>query len=187
MATTLIYWRSMLLFIVGRMLVEKSSNPLHMLTGKFSRIKREIDKWSKNALNPEVESAFEAISSEALSAKLKNDQIGDVSAEQKMQNTEKSAFFKHHLLETENALKDAISSLKLSNGHILFIDGIDHRPESVPYPEYIECIKGLGESVWQLNTEFFNTIRDSKGRIKIVLLVRPDVFHALNLYNSNSL
>lgn len=179
-------WRSMLLFIVGRMLVEKSSNPLHLITGKFSKIKKEVEKWSKNALNPEVESAFEAINSQALSATLKNEKIGEAGAEQKSQNTEKSAFFKHHLLDTENALKDAISSLKLSDGHVLFIDGIDYRPESVPYLEYIECIKGLGEAVWQLNTEFFGSIRDSKGRIKIVLLVRPDVFHALNLYNSNS-
>jgi len=179
-------WRSMLLFIVGRMLVEKSSNPFHLLTGKFSKVNKEIEKWSKNALNPEVESAFEAISSEAISAKLKNDQIGEAGGEQKTQNTEKSTFFKHHLLDTENAFKDAIGSLKLSDGHVLFIDGIDYRPESVPYLEYIECIKGLGEAVWQLNTEFFGSIRDSKGRIKIVLLVRPDVFHALNLYNSNS-
>lgn len=179
-------WRSMLLFIVGRMLVEKSQNPFHTLTGKFSQIKKEIDKWSKNALNPEVESAFEAINSEAISAKLKNDVVGEAAGEQKNQTTEKSAFLKHHLLETEGAFKQAINSLKLSDGHVLFIDGIDYRPEAVPYLEYIECIKGLGEAVWQLNTEFFNSIRDSKGRIKIVLLVRPDVFHALNLYNSNS-
>ena len=72
------------------------------------------------------------------------------------------------------------------DNHILFIDGIDYRPESISYTEYIECVKGLGEAVWQLNTEFFGSIRDSKGRIKVMLLIRPDVFHALNLYNSNS-
>lgn len=32
----------------------------------------------------------------------------------------------------------------------------------------------------------FNLVRDSRGRTKIVLLLRPDVFHKLNLYNSNS-
>lgn len=179
-------WRSMLLFVAGRMLVEKSKNVFHSLTGKFSRVEKEIKLWSKNALNPEIESAFEAISSEALSAKLKNEKIGEAGGEQKSQRTEKDSILKHHLLETEGSLKEAISSLSLSCDHILFIDGIDFRPESVPYAEYIECIKGLGEAVWQLNTEYFNTIRDSKGRIKIVLLVRPDVFHSLNLYNSNS-
>jgi hypothetical protein len=82
-------WRSMLLFVTGRMLVEKSKNVFHSLTGKFSRIEKEIKMWSKNALNPEIESAFEAISSEAVSGKLKYEKIGEVGGEQKSQRTEK--------------------------------------------------------------------------------------------------
>lgn len=179
-------WRSMLLFIVGRMLVMKSKNFLHKITGKFSRVETEIAKWNKNALNPEIESAFEAISSGAFNAKIKAEGVGEAGGEIRAQHTEKNPTIRHHLLETENSLKEAISSLSISKSHILFVDGIDYRPESVPYPEYLECIKGLGEAVWQLNTEFFGSIKDSKGRIKVVLLVRPDVFHALNLYNSNS-
>lgn len=179
-------WRSMLLFMVGRMLVEKSKNPLSYVTGKFSKVEKEISKWSKNALNPEVESAFEAISSESLNGTLKSDWLGSVGADLKNQQAEKSSILRLSLLETENSLKLAINALKLSNDHTLFIDGVDFRPESVRYDEYLECIKGLGEAIWQLNTEYFNSIRDSKGRIKIVLLVRPDVFHELNLYNSNS-
>ena len=179
-------WRSMLLFLVGRMLVTKSKTFLHKITGKFTRVENEINKWSKNALNPEMESAFEAVSSESFAAKVKAEQVGEAGGELKTQHTEKTPTIRHHLLETENALKEAISSLTISKGHVLFVDGIDYRPESVSYPEYIECIKGLGEAIWQLNTEYFASIKDSKGRIKIVLLVRPDVFHALNLYNSNS-
>ncbi|WP_211169306.1 P-loop ATPase, Sll1717 family [Aromatoleum toluvorans] len=179
-------WRSMLLFLVGRMLVMKSKNFLHKITGKFTRVEQEIAKWNKNALNPEIESAFEAISSEVFNAKIKAEGVGEAGGELRAQHTEKNPTIRHHLLETENSLKEAISSLTISKGHILFVDGIDYRPESVPYSEYLECIKGLGEAVWQLNTEFFGSIKDSKGRIKVVLLVRPDVFHALNLYNSNS-
>lgn len=179
-------WRSMLLFLVGRMLVTKSKTLLHKITGKFTRVENEINKWSQHALNPEMESAFEAISSESFSTKVQATQVGEAGGELKAQHTERITTIRHHLLETENALKEAISSLSISKGHVLFVDGIDYRPESISYPEYIECIKGLGEAIWQLNTEFFASIKDSKGRIKIVLLVRPDVFHALNLYNSNS-
>ena len=146
-------WRSMLLFVVGRMLVEKSKTPLHYFTGKFSKVEKEIQRWSKNALNPEVESAFEAISSEALNAKLKSEKVGEFGGELKNQRTEKESILRHHLLETENSFKEALSSLKLSEDHILFIDGIDYRPESIQYQEYIECVRGLGEAVWQLNTE----------------------------------
>lgn len=179
-------WRSMLLFLAGRMLVTKSKNFLHKITRKFTKVEAEIEKWSKNALNPEIESAFEAISSESFTASLKPEGVGEAGGEVRTQQTEKTPTIRHHLLETENALKEAISSLTISKNHILFVDGIDYRPEAVSYPEYIECIKGLGEAVWQLNTEFFGSIKDSTGRIKVVLLVRPDVFHALNLYNSNS-
>lgn len=179
-------WRSMLLFLVGRMLVTRSKNFLHKITRKFTKVEAEIEKWSKNALNPEIESAFEAISSETFAASLKPESVGEVGGEIRTQQTEKTPTIRHYLLETENSLKEAISSLTISKNHILFVDGIDYRPEAVSYSEYIECIKGLGEAVWQLNTEFFGSIKDSKGRIKVVLLVRPDVFHALNLYNSNS-
>jgi len=178
-------WRSMLLFMVSQVVVEKSKSFLHTFTGKFKKIEDVVKKWNSTALNPEVESAFEAIRSDSLYGKVSNKNI-DVGGKLEVKDTEKTSFIKHHLLETESALKEALADLKLSADHVLFIDGIDFRPESVPYADYLECIKGLGEAVWQLNADFFQGIKDSKGRIKIVLLVRPDIFHALNLYNSNS-
>jgi len=179
-------WRSMLLFLVGRMLILKSKTFLTTITGKFKGVEREIAKWSKNALNPEIESAFEAITSASFSTRVGQKDTAEAASDLKNQETEKTPQIRHYLLETENALKESIASLTLADDHVLFIDGIDYRPQSVAYSEYIDCVKGLGEAIWQLNTEYFNTIRDSRGRIKIVLLVRPDVFHALNLYNSNS-
>lgn len=179
-------WRSMLLFIVGRMIVQKSKGFFEAVTRKFVDVEKLIAKWDENALNPEVESAFEAVSQQAITAAIEAQGVGRAEAKSATQSTESTPRIRHHLLETENKLRAAISALSLSRNHILFIDGIDFRPESVSYQDYTECVKGLGEAVWQLNTEFFGSIRDSKGRIKIVLLVRPDVFHALNLYNSNS-
>lgn len=179
-------WRSMLLFLVGRMLVLKSKGFFQKLTGKFKPVERELDKWTKNALNPEIESAFEAITSANFSANIGKKDAAQLSGGASAQEKENAPRLRHYLLETEGTLKEAISTLTLSDSHVLFVDGIDYRPESVGYSDYIECIKGLAEAIWQLNTEFFNSIRDSRGRIKIVLLVRPDVFHTLNLYNSNS-
>ena len=179
-------WRSMLLFLVARMLVAKSKGLLHSITGKFRHLEAEIERWGKNALNPEIETAFEAITTDSISGRLGSREVGELGAKSTDQQTENYQRITHHLLQTEGSLKEAIASLSLSANHILFIDGIDYRPESISYRDYIDCVKGLGEAIWQLNTEYFNQIRDSKGRIKVVLLVRPDVFHALNLYNSNS-
>lgn len=179
-------WRSMLLLITSQMVVEKSKSFFHSFTGKFSRVEDAIKKWNKNALNPEVESAFEALASDTFTTKAKAKDILEAGSEHKNQHSEKVPVIRHHLLETESTLKEAIADLKLKHNHVLFVDGIDFRPEGVKYPDYIECIKGLSEAAWQLNTEFFNSIKDSPGRVKIVLLVRPDVFQKLNLYNSNS-
>lgn len=179
-------WRSMLLFMTGHLIINKSKDTISKITGKYNQLEKSIETWSKNALNPEVESAFEAVTSETFKVDIGKKDVSQLGATESHSNTQKGHRLKHPLLETEVSLKDSIQSLKLKNNHILFIDGIDYRPERVPYKEYLSCIKGLSEAAWQLNTEFFNGIRDSSGRIKIVLLVRPDVFHTLNVYNSNS-
>lgn len=179
-------WRPMLLHMTCQAVVEKSKNIIAKIMGKFSKVESEINKFNRNSLNPEVEVAFEAINEMAMNATIENKSVGKFGGDVKTKDTDKTTKIKHHLLDAESTLKEALAELKFGNDHIIFIDGIDFRPESVPYNDYLACIKGLGEAAWQLNNDFFGNIRDSKGRMKIVLLVRPDVFHALNLYNSNS-
>src|SRR6185312_15998553 len=62
---------------------------------------------------------------------------------------------------------------------------IDIRPDSVSYNDYIECIKGLATATWSINNEYFPNIK-SEGRLRVVLLIRPDIFASLNLQNSNN-
>lgn len=179
-------WRPMLLNLVAQALVQKSKGFLASFTNKFDAIEEEIEAFNAGTLNPEVEVAFEMISESTDKVTLGKDGVASIGMEDKQRESNKTEKIRHHLLEQERRLKLAISDLRLARSHILFIDGIDYRPESVSYKDYLACVKGLGEATWDLNTTFFGNIRDSKGRIKIVLLVRPDVFAALNLYNSNS-
>jgi len=178
-------WRSILLSTTSQVIIEKSKGLLQRLTGKFEVVEQALKKWNRSSLNPEIDSALESLRSITISGEVGIDPV-KISTSGEAEEVIKTQQIKHHLLENETNLKEAIDSLSLSNNHIIFIDGIDFRPSSVTYREYLDCIRGLGEAAWQLNTEFFNNIRDSKGRIKIVLLVRPDVFHSLNVYNSNS-
>ncbi len=81
-------WRSMLLFIISQMIIEKSKKGLHRFTGKFKKLEGEISKWSKNALNPEIETAFEALNElafgiEAQSSGLKGNLGGKVAETEK--------------------------------------------------------------------------------------------------------
>lgn len=68
----------------------------------------------------------------------------------------------------------------------MFIDGIDIRPDTIPYADYIDCIRGLVNAAWTLNTGLFSDVKDSKGQFKVVLLLRPDIFNSLNLQNATN-
>ncbi len=83
-------------------------------------------------------------------------------------------------------MEDALRSLKLPKDFFIFIDGIDIRPNTVPYSEYLDCVKGLGNAIWSLNNDFFANIKDSKGRMKSILLLRPDTFNSLGMQNRNT-
>ncbi|MDH1522180.1 P-loop ATPase, Sll1717 family [Achromobacter mucicolens] len=179
-------WRPILLNMASQFLIQKCKGFLDGFTGRFDAIEAEITRFNRDALNPEVEVAFRVVSENRDGIKIGIKDVGSVSSQQSVQESDELEHIRHHLLEKETSFKDAIGDLKLKRNVVLFMDGIDYRPEAVPYNDYLACIKGLGEAAWHLNTEFFGSIRDTPGRIKFVLLLRPDVFHALNIYNSNS-
>jgi len=180
-------WRPMLCSVAAQVIVEKSKNFFHkFLSGKFNNIEAELNEFHKGAMNPEIESAFEHVTGLSAGLKVGNEKVASGHLEGSVNHTESGATIRHHLLEKERGLKSALSELRLSDDHIVFIDAIDFKPDSIAYGEYVECVKGLAEASWQLNTEFFNGIKDSNGRIKIVLLLRPDIMSLLSIYNSNS-
>jgi hypothetical protein len=86
----------------------------------------------------------------------------------------------------QRSFEQAFASLKLTKNHVLFIDGIDIRPTSIPYDDYLDCVKGLANAVWSVNNDVFAGFKDSPGRMRAVLLVRPDIFSSIGLQNQNS-
>jgi hypothetical protein len=108
------------------------------------------------------------------------------SGEQKESISFSESRFQTNLLYIQKSFEKALDELKLSNSHTLFIDGIDIRPDGIGYSEYLDCVKGLANAIWQLNNDFFPAIKDSKGRLKVVLLVRPDIFTSIGLQNQNT-
>jgi hypothetical protein len=109
-----------------------------------------------------------------------------VSGENSLQVSFSESRFQTNLLFIQKKFEDALRSLKLKQNHIIFIDGIDIRPSSIDYNEYLECVKGLANAIWSINNDFFSSIKDSKGRMRAVLLTRPDIFNSLGLQNQNN-
>lgn len=97
-----------------------------------------------------------------------------------------NAIIQSNINKIISKFKDILNKIKLRENFAIFIDGIDVRPEEMDYSEYIECINGLISAAWNLNNTFFGTKKDTKGIIRIALLLRPDIFSALRLHNSAS-
>lgn len=151
----------------------------------FAGLRRAIDEFYNRAFSPEIVNVFRMLREETLAMEYFNEFV-------KLGGNEKGSIsftenrFQTNLLYIENLLKKAIQTLRVKRNLILFIDGIDIRPAKIPFPEYHECIKGLANAIWSLNNDFFPRLRDSPGRLKVVLLVRPDIFASLGLQNQNA-
>lgn len=178
-------WKVILLLILS-----KSISVHDKIITRFSKTKMEtlndvIDEYYMNAFSPEITNVMKVIDESEIVAKLisKYAEVGG-NTSNKIEFSETR--FQHNLYYIEKSFSDAISNLKLNKDIILFIDGIDIRPNEIPYADYIECIRGLTNAAWSLNTNLLQSIRDSRGRIKVVLLLRPDIFGALNLQNTTN-
>ena len=106
------------------------------------------------------------------------------SVSESLSRTEKK--FQTNLLYIERKFEKALRSLKLVKNFVLFVDGIDIRPSSIAFDDYLDCVKGLSHAVWILNNDIFANIKDSNGRLRCVLLIRPDIFESVGLQNRNS-
>ncbi|WP_269523452.1 P-loop ATPase, Sll1717 family, partial [Coraliomargarita parva] len=109
-----------------------------------------------------------------------------ISGSEKEQISFSETRFQQNLRYIQMKFESALGQLKLQKNHLVFIDGIDIRPPDIGHKHYLDCIKGLANAVWSINQDIFSQFRDTKGRMRIVLLVRPDIFDSLGLQNQNT-
>ncbi|MDO0947435.1 P-loop ATPase, Sll1717 family [Chromohalobacter israelensis] len=152
---------------------------------RMGAIQAAIDEYYHRAFSPEIIQALQFVQESKIAAEIlsKHAKIGAEDAEA---ITFSESRFQTNLFYIQNQFEQALSQARLKSNHILFIDGIDIRPEEIPYPEYLDCIKGLANAVWEVNNDFFPTIKGGGGRMRVVLLVRPDIFESLGLQNQNT-
>lgn len=156
---------------------------------KFKALKDAIEEYYDNAFSPEIAVALQLVENSGIAAELIAKHAGQeakLSGNRQQSRTTEGKRFQTNMLTIQKTFEEAFASLKLSSSYILFIDGIDIRPSSVPYGQYLDCVKGLANAVWSVNNDFFPSIKDSKGRMRAVLLLRPDIFNTLGLQNRNT-
>jgi len=179
-------WKVILLLLLSQNIKEKEkSSRLMGNVTKFRSVNKAIDEYYSNAFSPEIQYALNFIEQSKLSAGLMLKYVG-TEAEKSKGLSFSEVHFQTNLMYIQKHFQDALSSLKLEANHLLLIDGIDIRPSSIQYEDYLECIKGLANAVWSLNNDFLANIKGSKGRMRVVLLIRPDIFNSLGLQNQNN-
>lgn len=179
-------WKVILYLLLSQHVVEREGGVefLRRFT-KMADVQKAIDEYYNNAFSPEILQALEFIQESKIAAELiaKHATAGAV---QKDGLKFSESRFQTNLFYIQREFENALRQARCSKTHILFIDGIDIRPASIPYPEYLECIKGLANAVWEINNDFFPTIKGGGGRLRAVLLIRPDIFASLGLQNQNT-
>lgn len=177
-------WRVILLMIMSSTVSEKSKvNAFNFY--KYNAVQNAVNEYYGNAFKPEVDTSLEFIQESDVALGIMSDHL-NMGKNDKQSSTEKQTNFQLNLLKIEKNFEDALSCLKLENDITLFIDGIDIRPADINFSQYIQCIQGLANAAWQLNTEFFANIKDSKGRMKVCLLMRPDILDQMGFQNLNA-
>ena len=179
-------WRIILYLLLAEQIIDHEGRPSFLAPFKrFGTLRKAVDEYYAHAFSPEIIHAIRFVEESKLAAELlcKHAKVG---GEESETVTFTETRFQTNLLYIQKHFEEALAELKLNRNHILFIDGIDIRPASVPYADYLECVKGLANAVWSLNNDFLANIRDSKGRMKVVLLIRPDILDSLDLQNTNS-
>ena len=152
---------------------------------KFKSLKQAIDDYYKSAFSPEIIYALNFVEESSIVAQLISKYL-NINKQEKSVESFTESRYQINLLYIQNKFESALASVRLPEHQILFIDGIDIRPFNVPYKDYLECIKGLAAAVWSINSDFFANIKGDRGKIKVVTLLRPDIFSSLGLQNQNN-
>lgn len=179
-------WKVLIYLILSeRIKQSEKENSFFKISDKFEALQKAIDEYYLNAFSPEIVHALNFVEKSKLSAEVISKYFNALGESVKEGSFTRSKF-QTNLLYIQNHFEQAISSLKLKSNYLLFIDGIDIRPSNVPYEEYLDCIKGLANAIWSLNNDFFPSINGKDGRIRLILLIRPDIFANLGLQNVNN-
>ena len=178
-------WKTILLLLLAKSVTDDDKVVSIFNKNNLSKLMQAIDEYYNRAFAPEIVNALKIVDKSEIAAKLVC-QYAEVGG-----NTGSTLEFSEQRLQMNlfyicKKFSECLGNLKLTKNLTLYIDGIDVRPNQIPYGEYLECIKGLATARRTLNTELFANVRDSKGQFKVVLLLRPDIFNSLNLQNATN-
>ncbi len=179
-------WKVIIYLLAAKKLEEtEKDSVLFSINSKFKILQDTINEFYNKAFSPEIPNAIKFIEDTKRALSILNSNL-KIEVGKNTSKAEETTRFQINLMDIQRKFESCFKTLNLTDNHIIFIDGIDIRPRNIKFEEYLDCVKGLANAVWFLNNDFFANIKGSKGRIKIVMLIRPDIFASLALQNTNN-
>ena len=184
-------WEIILLMLMASEIDKKDIQELGPnRSGKLCALKESIAEYYENAFIPEISNTFTYIldSTDSIEAQLKAKILNGSSAitSQTIDKISQEASvrkFQNNLLELQRNFSTAFQRLKLKKNRFVFLDSVDINLSDFTTKEYEDCLKALATAIWNVNTNIFRNMPNSKGFLKIVFSVGPDIFSKLNLHN----
>jgi len=153
---------------------------------KFKELREIIDNYYAEGFVPETKTVLKYIqdSNASVSVNTNCRYFGiDNSAEKSTKIEKECQAYQNNLLVLEKKFTEALSTVKLNNNLFIFFDNADIAHNDISLNDYLEILKGLAEAICQLNNSVLNNLRDSNGFMKVILLIRPEIFAQLNIHN----
>lgn len=182
-------WKVTLLYLIAQLIMSRATLTKTIFNSEYSNLKKLLAEYEQYSRYPEISQALKMIQSYSSGGEAglsHSIAVAKVSANRETVRESNESKIQDRLRDLQKKFEDSIRGLKIGENFTIFIDGIDVRPIEIEHSEYSECIRGLGNAAWELNSEYFSNLKDTKGNLKIVLLLRHDILRQMQLHNISS-
>jgi hypothetical protein len=177
-------WKVIIYLLIAEKIKQTETHDSLFSSKKFASLQKAIDEYYAAAFSPEILQALNFVEKSKVAAEIIA-KHAKLTGEKIKENSFTHSKFQTNLFYIQKHFEDALSSIKVSKGYTLFIDGIDIRPRNIDFEEYLDCIKGLSNAVWSVNNDFFANLNIGFN-LRAVILLRPDIYAYLGLQNQNN-
>lgn len=176
-------WQVLLLVMVAEYVIKKEGSILSF--GRFSKLKDLIDEFYDKRFVPEFPVAVQMIERFDHLEKLSNAYIGERGGSTGNEQITTANTAESPLNTLLRNIENCFLGARIQDDHVIFVDKIDVKPDDIDFDKFIKALRSFARAVLYLNERVFAKMKGRK-RIKIVLLLRPDIFDRLNLQNQSA-